>query len=130
MHDIEHHIMSFGPNDYIIVTRMTEKPSIMEVPYLQPDLAPGVVQREWDQTLHRLRAVAEVTYACNAVRPNAIAYLSIRRVDEHTLAEVERILMSNLLFVLWLRVETERPKTAQHASSPSNRIRVGATCSA
>jgi hypothetical protein len=80
----------------------------MEVPYLQPDLAPGVVQREWDQTLDRLRAIATITYVSTEVRPHANAFVSLRRVDEATLAEVERILMSNLLFALWLRVETEQ----------------------
>lgn len=109
--------------DYIIGERMTEYPSIAmetldtrrnEVPDLvaaQQDparLPIGVVQREWDQTLARVREVCELEDSTTLVRTNQCAHLFIRKSGVLDIEAVERILFDNLLFSPWARIEHER----------------------
>src|SRR5215207_6080465 len=80
----------------------------MEVPLATPSLSLGVVQREWEQTLHLIGSMSTVVAVSEMVSPNQVAHLTIRKANEHVVAAVERILMQNLLFALWTRTEREQ----------------------
>jgi len=77
----------------------------MEIPLQTPVLAHGVVQREWDQTLRRLRESGPVTHAAEHVKAGLYAHLSMVCSTDEDVAAAERILMDNLLFALWTRTE-------------------------
>jgi len=79
----------------------------MEATYSYRILPRGVVQREWDHTLQRLRAACTLQQASEKVAPGRIAYLLIAHTTAVDVAGLERILMDNLLFVLWTRTERD-----------------------
>ena len=70
---------------------------------------PGsVVQREWDQTLTRIRELCEVQDSTTRVSERQYAHLLINKTEGLDIEQVEAILFENLLFSPWARVEHAR----------------------
>lgn len=65
----------------------------------------GVVQREWDETVRRIKEVCEVKDLTSLVSARQYAHILIRKTDVLDVARVEGILFENLLFSPWARVE-------------------------
>ncbi len=65
----------------------------------------GVVQREWEHTLERVRERCEVQDCTALVKAGQYAHVIIRKTDSLDIAQVESILFENLLFSPWARVE-------------------------
>lgn len=65
----------------------------------------GVVQREWDVTVRRIKEVCEVKDLSQLVSARQYAHILIHKTDALDITQVEGILFENLLFTPWARVE-------------------------
>lgn len=92
--------------DYIIIRTMTENMSTLAL--TAAPLAMATVQKEWEQTLVRMRASCEVVFATELVDLRRYPVIEVRNTPDLELAQLERILFENLLLAPLHRMEYSR----------------------
>lgn len=85
-------------DDYITVADLTNKMSFHSTSFCSASrLQAGTIQREWDHTLHRLRALGEVVAHSAYVDARRTAYVDLRIAPALDIAAVEQVVFENLL---------------------------------